>query len=211
MLIAYPDGTLDRAGRRFWNANDACCDLYGSGVDDVAYLTAVLDDAERRYSVDPRRVFLVGHSNGAFMAHRMACELGSRISGVVALAGDVWKDGARCKPGSPVSVLQVHGERDRIIPYAGGTIFGGHGTVPSAPESVATWAARNGCTGGLAPTGERLDLDSRLPGAETRVERWTCGTGAAELWTIESGGHIPSLPLPAWGNLVLEWLKAHAR
>jgi polyhydroxybutyrate depolymerase len=211
VLIAYPDGTVDRDGRRFWNATDACCNLYGSDVDDVAYLTAVLEDVERNYDVDRRRVFFVGHSNGAFMAHRMACALAARVSGIVALAGDVWSDPTRCKPAEPVAVLQVHGDRDAVIPYAGGAILGTMGAIPAAPESVATWAALDGCTGGLAATDERLDLDSRLAGAETRVARWTCSTGAAELWTIEGGGHIPSLQLPTWGNIVLDWLEAHAR
>lgn len=211
VLVAYPDGTLDRDGRRFWNATDACCDLYGSGVDDVAYLTAVLDDVERRYEVDRDRVYLVGHSNGGFMAHRMACDLASRVVAVVALAGDVWTDPTRCHPASPVAVLQVHGDRDLVIPYDGGQVFGALGAVPSAPGSVATWAALNGCSGGLAATGERLDLDSRIAGAETRAERWDCGAGAADLWTIEGGGHIPSLRVPAWGDAVFEWLQAHAR
>lgn len=211
VLVAYPDGTVNRAGLRFWNATDACCNFHGSAVDDVAYLTAVLDDVERRYDVDPRRVYFVGHSNGAFMAHRMACELATRVSGIVALAGDVWEDASRCKPARPVAVLQVHGDRDLVIPYDGGTIFGRTEQIPSAPESIATWAALDGCTGGLAATGERLDLDSSLAGTETRVKRWSCTAGAAELWTIEDGGHIPSLRKPTWGDAVFGWLEAHAR
>jgi polyhydroxybutyrate depolymerase len=211
VLVAYPDGTVDRAGRRFWNATDACCDLYGSGVDDVGYLTAVLDDVERRFDVDPKRVYFVGHSNGAFMAHRMACDLAARVAGIVALAGDVWKDPARCLSAAPVAVLQVHGDRDAIVPYAGGVTFWTAAAVPSAPESVGTWAARNACSGGLVTTGEALELESSLSGAETRVARWTCGAGAAELWTIGGGGHIPQLAVPAWGNTVFDWLQAHAR
>jgi polyhydroxybutyrate depolymerase len=211
VLVAYPDGTVDRAGHRFWAATDACCDLYARDVDDVAYLTAVLDDVEHRYDVNPSRVYFVGHSNGGFMAHRMACDLSQRISAIVGLAGDVWKDPARCDPVAPVAVLQVHGDRDLVIPYAGGAIFATGGQVPSAAESVATWAALNRCSGALAATGERLDLDAAQPGDETRVERWTCTSGAAELWTIEGGGHIPALRKPAWGDALLDWLEAHAR
>src|SRR5437016_4268465 len=71
-LLAFPDGTRSSQGQRFWNATDACCDLDGSGVDDVAYLNAVIDDMERLYNVDKKRVYLTGHSNGGFMSHRMA-------------------------------------------------------------------------------------------------------------------------------------------
>ena len=71
-LYAYPDGTVDATGNRFWNATDACCNFYNLPVDDVAYVTAIIDDVSARYNVDPHQVFLVGHSNGAFMAHRLA-------------------------------------------------------------------------------------------------------------------------------------------
>jgi polyhydroxybutyrate depolymerase len=209
VLVALPDGTVDRDGRRFWNATDACCDLYGSGVDDVRYLTAVLDDVQRRYTVDAARVYVVGHSNGAFMAHRMACDVADRVRGVAALAGDVWKDAARCRPAAPVAVLQIHGERDLVIPYSGGRILGG-GEIPSAAESVATWAALNGCAGALSATGEQLDLVTSLPGTETRAARFDCSAGAAALWTIEDGGHIPPLAVPAWGSALFDWLEAHA-
>src|SRR5688572_27262361 len=73
-LLATPDGTRDRLGNRFWNATDACCDFFRSGVDDVAYIDAVIDDIAAKYPVDPARVFVAGHSNGAFMAHRYACD-----------------------------------------------------------------------------------------------------------------------------------------
>src|SRR5262249_21361628 len=69
-LYAFPDGLLDQDGVRFWNATDACCDFYGTGVDDVAYLDAVIDDVEDRFNVDPQRIFVSGFSNGGFMAHR---------------------------------------------------------------------------------------------------------------------------------------------
>jgi polyhydroxybutyrate depolymerase len=210
-IVAYPDGTVDPAGRRFWNATDACCDLYASGVDDVAYLTAVLDDLERRFAVDPRRVYVVGHSNGAFMAHRLACELAPRVAGIAALAGDVWDDASRCRPAAAVAVLQVHGDRDLVVPYSGGQIAGTQGAIPSAAESVATWASLNGCTGGLTAAGERLDLDVLLAGAETRIDRFACTAAGAELWTIEGGGHIPVLRTPEWGDAILSWLEAHAR
>src|SRR5258708_3667566 len=86
-LYAYGDGTLDKDGNRFWNGTDACCDLYGTNVDDVAYFNAIVDDVNSKYDVDPRQIFVVGHSNGAFMAHRLSCAPGSRVAAIVRLAG----------------------------------------------------------------------------------------------------------------------------
>jgi len=72
-LFAQPFGTTDKTGLPFWNATDACCNFYGSTVDDSAYLAMVIAQIRQAYSVDPTRIFLVGHSNGGFMTHRMAC------------------------------------------------------------------------------------------------------------------------------------------
>jgi polyhydroxybutyrate depolymerase len=205
VLIAHPDGTIDNTGKRFWNATDACCDFNHVGVDDVAYLNAVVDDVEKNYDVDPRRVFFVGHSNGGFMSHRMACDSAPRIAGIVALAGDVWKDASKCNPTAPVAVLQVHGDADTIVAYAGSA------TEPSAMESVGIWAVKNGCSGALVDTGQTYDIDASLPGNETKAARWSCPAGAAELWTIQGGQHVPNFRMPEWGNDVFDWLMAHPK
>jgi polyhydroxybutyrate depolymerase len=205
VLIAHPDGLVDSKGSRFWNADDACCNFDNRAVDDVAYLNAVVDDVETHYNVDPKQVYVVGHSNGGFMAHRLACDTTPRFAAIVALAGDVWKDATRCKPTGPIAVLQVHGDADTEVPYNGGP------DMPSAMQSVATWAAKNGCQGALAPTGQTFDLVDSLPGAETEVAAYTCTQGAAELWTLHGGTHLPVFRFPDWGDHVFDWLSAHKR
>lgn len=208
-LLAYPDGTVDESGRRFWNATDGCCDFGGTQVDDVAYVDAVIDDMRAQYNVDPRRIFLIGHSNGGFMAHRYACERAGRIAGIVSLAGAAWADPSRCAPSRPVSVLQVHGTADDVIRFNGGrTPIASGGPYPAARDSVGQWRAHNGC-GALAATGETMDLERTVAGAETRVERAEmCRGGGAELWVIEGGGHIPSFG-PEWTRALGRWMAAH--
>ena len=162
-LYATPDGTTDAAGRKFWNADDACCDFFATGVDDVADLNAMIDDISSKYTVDPKRIFVVGHSNGAFMSHRLACELSERIAAIATLAGAVWNDAAKCNPTSAVSVLDVHGDADAVIDYDGGAVTAGliapgvpsktQPSYPSEAQTMATWAAKNGCTGALLADG----------------------------------------------------------
>jgi polyhydroxybutyrate depolymerase len=181
-------------------------------VDDVAYLRAVIRDVMARYPVDRRRVFVVGHSNGGFMAYRMACEASDLVAGVVSLAGATWKDPARCRPRAPVAVLQIHGTEDGVIRYAGGRDPPAAAPYPGAVESVARWAELDGCAGPLTATGERLDLDRRVPGPETRVARHGgCRGGAAELWTMRGGGHEPRLRSAAFATRVLAFLLAHPK
>jgi polyhydroxybutyrate depolymerase len=209
-LLAFPDGTRDRLGNRFWNATDACCDFFGSGVDDVAYLDAVIDDIAAKHPVDPSRIFLVGHSNGAFMSHRYACDRPDRVAAVVTLAGMQWKDAARCGASSPVSVLHVHGRNDATIRYEGGSTP--KGVYPGAVETVGHWAATDGCDGSLAATGQKFDLDRSVAGDETVEEAFSgCPSGVGlALWTIEGGGHVPAFN-DRWAPAIWSFLAAHPK
>ncbi len=195
--LALPEGTVDPGGSQFWNATDACCNFYDSAVDDVANLVALIADASATNKIDAKRVFLWGHSNGGFMAHRFACDHAELVAGIVSLAGAQWTDAARCTPSSTqkVAVLQVHGTSDAIIKYAGGDLSvinaSSKRVYPSATATVATWAQKNGCGAALVDSGATLDLERNLPGAETKIERHDCPSGgASELWTITNGSHV---------------------
>ena len=208
-LLAYPNGTRDPMGNRFWNATDACCNFYGGSVDDVAYLDAVLDEISGRYPVDSGRVFLVGHSNGAFMAHRYACDRSGRVAAIVTLAGMQWQDPTRCGASSPVSVLHVHGREDDTIRYEGGSTP--KGAYPGAVKTVGDWAGKNACSGSLTATGQRLDLDASVSGEETTVDRYGgCPGGDVELWTINDGGHVPAFN-GHWAESIWDFMVAHPK
>lgn len=208
-LYAMPSGLTDHTGAPYWNATDACCDYDHSNVDDVAYLNAVIDDMEARYHVDKKRVFIAGHSNGGFMAYRMACDSAPRIAAIVSLAGAMWLDTSKCRPTDHVAVLEAHGDADTEVLYNGG----GDPPYPSAEQSVADWAANDDCSPTLTQTGMTLDLVSNLPGAETSVARHDgcVSGGAAELWTIHGAPHVPMFNLPAWPEAIYNWMLAHPK
>jgi polyhydroxybutyrate depolymerase len=204
-LLAYPDGTKDSAGHRFWNASAASCNV-DDNPDDVAYLRAVIADMKRRFNVDPKRVYVVGHSNGAFMTYRLACELSAEIAAVVSLAGA----SLSCTPTNAVAALEVHGDADDFIRYGGGQLFCAPVAYPSAKATVSEWAANNGCDATLLPTTEAHDLESSSRGAETVVARHACTRGAAELWTIKRGSHMPPL-LPNAAEKFYAFLESHPK
>jgi len=206
-VYAMADGTVDAAGQQFWNATDACCDFFATGVDDVAYLRGVIDEIVEGLPVDPERVYVFGHSNGGFMAQRLACDAADRITGVVSLAGAAVLDPSLCAPSKPVHLLQIHGTGDDVIQYDGGsTAFGG--AFPSAQATVTGWASRNGCQGSLQPVGT-VDLESNIPGAETTQDAFTgCGAdGSVALWTMDGAGHIPAFH-PAAVELLVDTFLA---
>ncbi len=212
-LLAMPDGTVDARGSRFWNASDACCDFDHVGVDDVAYIAWVIDDVSRQQKVDPARVFVVGHSNGGFLAHRLACDLAPRLAGAISIAGAGPKDPSRCKPSAPVSILEIHGDADRIITMAGGRVFNLQlPEYPSTKDTIAMWLDRDGCGPGAQPATARLDLDDDVPGVDTQpVSYRGCKDGVTvDLWTEAGGSHVPH---PSRAGLVAlgAWMTAHPK
>ncbi|HLO34726.1 MAG TPA: alpha/beta fold hydrolase [Candidatus Deferrimicrobium sp.] len=213
-VTAYPDGTMDSRGDRFWNATDACCNFDGRAIDDVAYLDGLITAIEATVTIDPHRVYIAGHSNGGFMSYRLACTHADRIAAIVSLAGATFAKPADCRPTEPVAVLQIHGTADDTIAFAGGSIEGR--AYPGAGETVATWARYDGCATAASSVDQRVDVDADLTDAgqpaEATVKRWSgCKPGGAvELWTIPGGGHVPKIS-DAFGPAVLGFLEAHPK
>lgn len=208
LVLVAPDGSLDPRHHRFWNASEACCDFFGAGVDDVAYLLDLITEVAAAYRIDADRRYVLGLSNGAFMAHRLACESADALVAIVAIAGTSSSDLGHCRPRRPVSVLQVHGEADAIISYRGGeAVLGlGKGRYPGAPATVERWGQLDGCTGGRVRAKGALDLTPQ-PGSETTVEHIEgCPAGIdVRLLTIGEGAHVPGFR-PAFLDFVADWL-----
>lgn len=209
-LYAHPDGTKDSQGNPFWNATDACCNFNGSTIDDSAYISKIIKDVQAAYNVDPKRVYLIGHSNGGFMSYRMACEHGDQIAGIASLAGAMYSDVTKCAAANPVSVLEIHGTADMTIAYDGATI--GVTAFPGATTSVADWATFDACGATPDTTAAPIDLEATLAGNETQITNYTgCKSGTAvSLWTINGGSHIPNFT-PAFIPGVLDFLYAHPK
>jgi polyhydroxybutyrate depolymerase len=215
-LYCYPDGTKDHWGYQFWNATDACCDFGSTGVDDAGYLRALIEEISRRFIVDQKRVYLFGHSNGGYMAYRMACQSAELIAGIASVAG-MTVLGSNCQPSQPVHILHIHGTADTTVPYAGGSMgppmFPSNlPPMPGALQSVQMWAGYNGCVGQVTDAWRSLDLIIDVPGLDTVVTRYTnCPPGGAvELWTILGGSHTPNLS-SQFSPLVIGWLLAHSK
>lgn len=201
-VLVVPDGTADSTGSRFWNATDACCDVDGTGVDDSGYLLGLVDEIESKMPIDPRRIAFVGHSNGGYMAYRLACDGADRVASIVSLAGATFLDEADCHADGPVHVLEIHGDVDTEVPY------GGDATSPGAEETVARWADRAGCTGDVTVDGP-IDHDVSVPGPETDDLHYTTGCSRdVRLWQMHGSGHVPT-PTESFRDDVVDWVFTH--
>ena len=178
-VVAYPDGIdLSWADGRGASIPDR------QGIDDVGFLAALIDRLSAEYGIPPGRVFVTGMSAGAFMANRLACQRADLISAIAPVAGTLGA-GVPCAPSRPVSVLQIHGTADPVVPYVGGGMVGrgGPSEILSAPAVAALWAAVDGCPGALT-------AQAPAPGEIQRSVAAGCAGGTeVALVSIDGGGH----------------------
>ncbi len=122
-IVVYPEGTGKKAFGNLiasWDAGRCCTP---GEVDDVGFFRKMIDDLDDKFSVDSKRVYATGLSNGAGMSYRLACELSDQIAAIapVSTVGDI----ENCKPTRFVPTLHIHGDADPCAPYQGGLTGGG--------------------------------------------------------------------------------------
>jgi len=184
-IAVHPEGTGSSPS---WNAGACCGDAATNAVDDVGFVSALIDELESKLCVDAHRVFATGMSNGGFLSHRLACELSSRIAAVAPVAGVLGM--ATCTPTRPISVFHFHGTLDPLVPYDGSTSMG----FGSVLQTMSGWATRNGCSATPRETSKKGDV--------TCTTYDGCKDGAeVNLCTVTGGGHTwpGGLPVPSLG------------
>lgn len=160
--------------------------------DDVGYLLAMIDDIAARLPIDASRVYVVGMSNGATMAGRLACERPERFAAIAQVAGTAGTAvAARGRPATPLAVLQIHGTADRFAPYAGGRargplvrllLRGRAGPSVGVEDWARLWIEVNGASD--VPAVETLPPD-------TTVRRWSGPSPASDVvfYRVVGAGH----------------------
>ncbi len=199
-IAAYPESFGP-----YWNdgRDDAGSFAYRKRVDDVRFISRMIDAVSNEYPTDRGRVYAVGFSNGGMMAHRLAIEMPEKLAAVASVAGSLPRQLVSENPGNPVPIIMFHGTDDRTVPWKGGTLGKGskkHGEVLSAMNTVLYWSLRNGCAG--RPLFEVLpDTD---PDDDTIVFRITyCAMRPDSeilFYSIKGGGHTwpgAKIKLPA--------------
>jgi polyhydroxybutyrate depolymerase len=204
-----------------WNASTSCCENDGPPPSfphaDAVYLHQLLTDSiaeiNKVGAVDTTRVYVIGESNGGFMAYRLACLYSADVTGIVVFAGagDTASDAATygaCDTSHRVAVMHVHGAGDSTVTYAGGAPVPGLSpaldNVKGAEASAEVYATLNGCTtpGSLPSSTGTLDFETNDAGSETEKRPWTgcasggqvtfykaVGAGHSTNWTFTSTPH----------------------
>ena len=195
-VVVYPNGLGYGRTALFFNASVAAPkpgDTSGP-PNDVKFTAAVLDDVATVVTVDPRRVFATGMSNGGMMAHRVAAELADRIAAAAPVAGTLALPAIH--PARPVPIMMFHGTADGIVPYAGpGAWSPATMQFQSVADTVKAWRDADGCPPGDGTTVRTPDA----AGDGTTIDTTTYAGGRqgseVVLVKVRGGGHTwPGVP-----------------
>jgi polyhydroxybutyrate depolymerase len=144
-IAVYPNGVVsDRAiSLRTWNAGSCCDFAMKNGIDDVAFISNLIDKMTASYRIDHRRVYVTGMSNGGMMLYRLAAELSNKIAAIAPVSGSMVYSPAAGQA-RPMPILHLHSVLDQIVPYNGGSNRFGY-YFPPVDSVLRVWAQRDRC------------------------------------------------------------------
>ena len=188
-MVLYPDSYGP-----YWNDGRVDMDsaAFTAGVDDVRFISMLVDFISFRHPVDRHKIYVAGFSNGGMMALRLAIAMPERLAAVASVSGLLPKNLAQLSPRWQVPVLMIHGTGDRTVPWAGGKLKGGnktHGEVLSVVDTALYWARNNGCR---EPAELKMlpDVDPDDGTMAFQVSYGCCNPGSeVMLVAIQGGGH----------------------
>ncbi len=188
-IVVYPN-----AINKNWNDGRRLEDVlaWKEDIDDVGFITAIVDELKQKHNIDAHRIFTTGMSNGGFMSSRLLCDRADIFRGGAILTASLSKDYLpKCNPEKPVAVMVMNGTDDPLVPYDGGQVKvfrKTRGEIVSTDEIIAFWKAKNGCT--IKKNTVQLP-DTAADGTTVSVTEYSqCDDqGDLVLYTINGGGH----------------------
>lgn len=204
-IAVYGDGVNNR-----WSDGRT-----SSGVDDIAYVTSLLEKLAKEVNIDRRRIYACGISNGGFFAQVLACNIPDKIAAAGVVASTMMDRTQAMMQGSrAVPIVFFLGTDDPLLPWADGrtkdigklgealglsslgSIDNGlarYGGLMTVPETISFWTGHNNCSGN-PQTRQEADRDTR-DGTTVRRESYGSSSNQVVLYTIEGGGHTwPGCP-----------------
>ena len=136
-IVIYPQGTTTDTLSSHWNVGGWTSK---STRKDIEFIDTVIDLIKDKIQIDQTRIYSSGMSNGGYMSYSLACNLGNKIAAIASVTGSMTPDNFdNCSPSNPISVLQIHGLQDLVVPYIGSS------GSKSIPDVIDFWVNHNAC------------------------------------------------------------------
>ena len=189
-IVVYPQGTLLKR-KSHWNVGGW---TLGSKIDDVGFISSLLDSLSERYNINQSRIYSTGMSNGGYMSFLLACQLSDRIAAIASVTGSMTPQTYNlCNPQRPIPVLQIHGTNDQKVPYKGNRKWS-----LSINKVLEYWINHNNCD--ITPF--EMSFQDINNSYESNVHRLSWLNGDNSVITdhiiVKGGGHDW---FGVWGNM----------
>lgn len=189
-IMVYPEGTISGTSQ-YWNAG------FGGAVNDVQFISNLIDSIKANYNIDLNSVYSCGMSNGGIMSYYLACNLSNRIAAIASVTGSMLNSWYSSVPNPPRAfpVMQIHGTNDATVPYNGDATFAHIDSV------VRKWRKYNNCT----PTAITYSVPNTNTADNCTAVNYLYANGTngstVELYKVSGGGHTwPGAPVFSSGT-----------
>jgi polyhydroxybutyrate depolymerase len=149
-LVAYPNGITLFGWFQHWNAGHCCGRAMKDRVDDLGFVSMVIEEVRGTFHVDSSRIYMVGYSNGGLLAYLFAAQKPETLAAVAVIAATIGSSPSPSEPEvcipparAPVPVMALHGREDDSIPYEGGRLGNEGQSYVSVKESMEFWLKAN--------------------------------------------------------------------
>lgn len=192
--VVYPNGTGRLHDRLLsWNAGSCCGYAYAHHIDDVGFISQVLDAVLKQYPIDPARVYVTGMSNGAMMAYYLAEKLPDRIAAVAPVAGGLMPDTKKLI--KPMPIMHIHSFDDPRAQYHGGLgpqfpLTSQRVQHPDIDAVLAAWARIDGCTAQRKQVSQHRVHKGKLLQTARKYVYQDCKKAPVILWQLDKVGHV---------------------
>lgn len=192
VIVVYPDG-INNAWNSGWSTP------YHSGINDVGFLSALIDTMLANFSINPCKVYSIGMSNGGFMSHMLACELEGKIAAIAGVTGMLADSVAfYCQSTRAVPIMQIQGDNDPVVNFNGSDY-----AYRSYNDMITWWSNHNGCIS--SPSNYSYPNINSADNSIAALSVWNNCNGNSEIYGLRiiNGGHTwpgGSVDIPSNGN-----------
>ena len=200
-VYAAPDGLKNSYGKTYWNATQFCCDFDNSEVNDIEFIKNLIESiksSDKIGRIDTDKIYLIGYSNGAFLASKIACSRELDIAGIVTIAGTgdlrdssgelIDESQLDCEHQRPIPVLHIHGDADTTIAYDG--FDNGKTAHVGALAKLKRWGIHNGCDEELVQVDSPINATNFVKGKETQHFEMKNCQAPVEHYKVQDGVHF---------------------
>ncbi len=136
-IIACPEGKINQAKVPSWDFDTTTST---GQLKDIEYINSFMDKLVKDYTIDQKRIYITGFSQGGFMSYIAGCTLSKRIAAIAPVSGAMPSSNLfKCSPVHSTPVIVINGDNDNAVPY--------NGNLYAKPvlESLKFWVDYNKC------------------------------------------------------------------